>query len=278
MVAKMLYRHYVRSVFCLILIGIVSGSANATEHSLLLDVIDGDQRIEANRARDRYRHPQKTLEFFGIQADMTVVEVWPGKGWYTEILAPYIKHGKGNFIAAGFPENAGPQWRQIMQRDYQTLLAGSPTYYDQVKVVELGPPSFWQIGPDESVDAVLTFRNVHNWLKGEYETEMFNAFYSVLKPGGVLGITEHRAQPNTDLEIMKQSGYITQELVIMLAQKAGFVLEAVSEINANPLDDKNHLKGVWTLPPTLRLGEHDREKYIAIGESDRMTLRFRKPE
>lgn len=278
MVAKMLYRHYVRSVFCLILIGIVSGSANATEHSLLLDVIDGDQRAEANRARDRYRHPQKTLEFFGIQADMTVVEVWPGKGWYTEILAPYIKHGKGHFIAAGFPENAGPQWRQTMQRDYQTWLADSPTYYDQVDVVELGPPSFWQIGPDESVDAVLTFRNVHNWLKGEYETEMFNAFYSVLKPGGVLGITDHRAQPNTDLETMKKSGYITQELVIMLAQKAGFVLDAVSEINANPLDDKNHLKGVWTLPPTLRLGEHEREKYIAIGESDRMTLRFRKPE
>jgi len=258
------------------LMAVIFGSANAAEQPLLLEIINGDQRTEVNKERDRYRHPQQTLEFFGIQSEMTVVEIWPGKGWYTEILAPFIKQGNGQLIAAGFPQNAGPQWRQTMQRDYQNWLADSPAYYDQVKVVELGPPSFWQIGPDESVDAVLTFRNVHNWLKGGYETEMFNAFYHVLKPGGVLGITDHRAQPGTNLETMKQSGYLNQDLVVILAQKAGFVLEAVSEINANPLDDKQHPKGVWTLPPTLRLGEQGRDQYLAIGESDRMTLRFRK--
>ncbi|RLA00149.1 MAG: methyltransferase [Gammaproteobacteria bacterium] len=272
----MFYRLVIRSIFCSMLMAVIFGSANAAEQPLLLEIINGDQRTEVNKERDRYRHPQQTLEFFGIQSEMTVVEIWPGKGWYTEILAPFIKQGNGQLIAAGFPQNAGPQWRQTMQRDYQNWLADSPAYYDQVKVVELGPPSFWQIGPDESVDAVLTFRNVHNWLKGGYETEMFNAFYHVLKPGGVLGITDHRAQPGTNLETMKQSGYLNQDLVVILAQKAGFVLEAVSEINANPLDDKQHPKGVWTLPPTLRLGEQGRDQYLAIGESDRMTLRFRK--
>lgn len=274
----MIYRVVIRSIFCSMLMAVVFGSANATEQPLLLEIINDDQRTEANKQRDRYRHPHQTLEFFGIQSDMTVVEIWPGKGWYTEILAPFIKQGDGQFIAAGFPQNAGPQWRQTMQREYQAWLADSPAYYDQVKVIELGPPSYWQIGPDESVDAVLTFRNVHNWLKGGYESEMFNAFYQVLKPGGVLGVTDHRSQPNTNLETMKQSGYLNQDLVIILAQKAGFVLEATSEINANPLDGKQYPKGVWTLPPTLRLGEQDREQYLAIGESDRMTLRFRKPE
>ena len=277
-VINMLYRHFMSSFFCLMLMAVSFGAANATDQPLLHEVINGAQRTEANQKRDRYRHPQQTLEFFGIQPEMTVVEIWPGKGWYTEILALFVKQGNGQLIAAGFPQSAGPQWRQTMQRDYQNWLANSPAYYDQVRVVELGPPSFWQIGADESVDAVLTFRNVHNWLKGDYEAEMFNAFYRVLKPGGVLGITDHRAQPGTNLETMKQSGYLDQDLVIILAQKAGFVLEAVSEINANPLDDKQHPKGVWTLPPTLRLGEQDREQYLAIGESDRMTLRFRKPE
>ena len=163
-----------------------------------------------------------------------------------------------------------------MQQELQDYLASKPTYYDAVSFVQIGPPSFWSLGEDNSVDTVLTFRNVHNWVKGGYEKEMFNAMYQVLKPGGVLGIVEHRAKPNTDIETMKQSGYMTEQLVIELAQQAGFVLESRSEINANPKDTKDHAKGVWTLPPTLRLGDENQEKYVAIGESDRMTLKFRK--
>ncbi|MFW5450968.1 MAG: class I SAM-dependent methyltransferase [Methylophagaceae bacterium] len=253
-------------------------SAVADDSSLLDSIVSSEHRAATNQQRDRYRHPQQTLDFFQIKSNMTVIEIWPGKGWYTEILAPWLKQGGGQFIAAGFPLNAGPQWRQDMQLEYQQWLAVSPKYYDQVNVVELGPPSFWQIGDDESVDAVLTFRNVHNWLKGGYEVDMFAAFYRVLKSGGILGVTDHRADPDTDIENMKKFGYLSQALVIDLAKQAGFEFEASSEINANPRDNKHHLKGVWTLPPTLRLGEQDKQRYLAIGESDRMTLRFRKPK
>ncbi|MEE9332053.1 MAG: methyltransferase [Methylophilaceae bacterium] len=242
----------------------------------LVNNINGDQRSEQNQARDTARHPQKTLAFFDVKPSSTVLEIWPGKGWYTEILAPYLKQGGGQLIAAGFPLHVGPQWRQTMQQELQDYLASKPTYYDAVSFVQIGPPSFWSLGEDNSVDTVLTFRNVHNWVKGGYEKEMFNAMYQVLKPGGVLGIVEHRAKPNTDIETMKQSGYMTEQLVIELAQQAGFVLESRSEINANPKDTKDHAKGVWTLPPTLRLGDENQEKYVAIGESDRMTLKFRK--
>ncbi len=273
----------------LVLLGLLSWflftvAKNATstitesEQFKLGNAVIAEHRTADNKARDIYRNPGKTLAFFGLESNMTVIEIWPGKGWYTEIIAPFIKSGNGQFIAAGFPQNAGPEWRQNMQRDYQQWLEQSPAQYDQVKIVELGPPSFWRIAPDDSIDAILTFRNVHNWLKGGYETEMFNTFYKALKPGGILGITDHRAKPGTNIETMKTSGYLTEKLVISLAEQAGFVLEAKSEINANSLDDTNHPKGVWTLPPTLRLGDEDREKYLAIGESDRMTLRFRKPE
>lgn len=250
---------------------------SADDTSILDGVINSEHRAEVNRARDKYRHPQQTLSFFGLKPSMTVVEIWPGQGWYSEILAPWIKQGGGQFIAAGFPQYVGPKWRQNMQRDYQTWLAKAPEYYDQVSVVEIGPPDFWHIGPDESVDAVLTFRNVHNWVKGGYEAEMFNAMFRVLKKGGILGVTDHRALADTDMDTMKQTGYLTEQLVINLAKQAGFMLEASSQINANPLDSTQHPKGVWTLPPTLRLGEQDRAHYLAIGESDRMTLRFRKP-
>ncbi len=249
-----------------------------SEQYKLANAVTSAHRVQANKARDSYRNPGKTLAFFGIRSDMTVVEVWPGKGWYTEIIAPFIKSGNGQFIAAGFPQNAGPEWRQTMAKEYQDWMEQSPEQYDQVKVVELGPPSYWNLAPSESVDAIYTFRNVHNWLKGGYETKMFDTFYKALKPGGILGVVDHRARPDTDIETMKTSGYLTEKLVISLAEQAGFVLEAKSELNANSLDDTNHPKGVWTLPPTLRLGAKDREKYLAIGESDRMTLRFRKAD
>jgi len=255
-----------------------ASSITESEQFKLGSAVIAEHRTANNKARDVYRNPGKTLAFFGIKSDMSVIEIWPGKGWYTEIIAPFIKAGDGQFIAAGFPKAVGPEWRKNMAKDYQQWLEQSPEQYDQVKLVELGPPSHWNIAPNDSVDAILTFRNVHNWLKGGYETEMFTAFFAALKPGGVLGVTDHRALPDTDLETMKNSGYLTEKLVIDLAEQVGFILEEKSEINANSLDNTQHPKGVWTLPPTLRLGEEDREKYLTIGESDRMTLRFRKPE
>ncbi len=243
----------------------------------LLAVITGDHRSAKNSARDQYRHPQQTLEFFGITPEMTVVEVWPGGGWYTEILAPWLKQGGGQFIAAGFFPDAQPEYRQKIQLRYEALLAEKPEHYDQVIYAGLGIEGHCDVAPAGTVDAVVTFRNAHNWVKGGHAAEMFKTFYTLLKSGGVLGVTDHRALPGTDLAVMKKSGYLTQDLVISLAKEAGFVLEESSEVNANSLDDTDHPKGVWTLPPMLRLGDENRADYIAIGESDRMTLRFRKP-
>lgn len=262
---------------CYLLLMLFTPIAFAEENTSLLDSINGAQRSEQHKARDTARHPQQTLAFFGVSANATVLEIWPGKGWYTEILAPYLKQGGGQFIAAGFPLHVGPQWRRNMQQEFQDYLGKKPAYYDAVKLVEVGPPSFWSLGKDNSVDTVLTFRNVHNWVKGGYEKEMFQAMYQVLKTGGVLGVVDHRAKANTDIEVMKKSGYMTEQLVIKLAEEVGFVLASTSEINANAKDTKNHPKGVWTLPPTLRLGDENKEQYVAIGESDRMTLKFIKP-
>ncbi len=262
---------------CTLILLLSTSSILANENTALQISINGAQRSDQNVMRDQARHPQQTLAFFGVRANSTVLEIWPGKGWYTEILAPYLKQGGGKFIAAGFPLHAGPQWRQNMQQKFQDDLASKPSYYDAVSFVEIGPPSFWTLGKENSVDTVLTFRNVHNWIKGGYEKEVFNAMYKVLKSGGVLGITEHRANPNTDIETMKKSGYITEQRVIQLAEEVGFLLESSTEINANPNDTKNYAAGVWTLPPTLRLGDENREEYVAIGESDRMTLKFKKP-
>jgi predicted methyltransferase len=165
-----------------------------------------------------------------------------------------------------------------MQLEYNAKLAAHPDLYDHVTVTELGPSKNWEICPPGSADRVLTFRNVHNWMKGGYEHEMFAAFYRALKSGGVLGVVEHRAAPSSSVESMVQTGYISEEHVIALAVQAGFKLLARSEINSNPTDTKDYPEGVWSLPPTLRIGEHDKAKYLAIGESDRMTLKFIKPE
>lgn len=252
-------------------------SACTTQNSLLKNTINGEQRSEQNRARDVARHPQQTLSFFDVKADATVIEIWPGKGWYTEILAPYIKQGGGQYIAAGFPIHSGPQWRRLMQQALQDYMTMHPRYYNAVQFTVIGPPYLWSLGENNSADTVLTFRNVHNWVKGGYANKMFQAAFKVLKPGGTLGITDHRAKLGTDITTMNKTGYVTEAHVITLAKEAGFELVASSEINANPKDTKDHPKGVWTLPPTLRLGDQNRAKYIAIGESDRMTLKFIKP-
>jgi len=244
---------------------------------MLMNSIKDEHRSEKNRGRDAERHPIQTLNFFEVKSNATVVEIWPGKGWYTEILAPYIKQGGGQYIAAGFPIHSGPQWRRVLQQEFQDYLTMHPTYYNAVELVGLGPPYLWTLGKDSSADTVLTFRSVHNWVKGGYEKKIFQAMFKVLKPGGILGVVDHRAEPNTDIKTMKNTGYITEQHMIKLAQQAGFLLESSSEINANSKDTKDHPKGVWTLPPSLRLGDNGREKYIAIGESDRMTLKFIKP-
>ncbi len=242
-------------------------------------VLAGDWREPANMARDIWRHPKETLEFFGVTADQRVLEISPGQGWYTEILVPFLRE-QGRYVGAISDPAAAPDERV---REYFTQqnanlrakLAARPDVYGQpeLREIDTAKPDF---GAPGSIDAVLTFRNVHNWLAAGQAEAMFKGFYEVLKPGGVLGVVEHRAAG--DVPPGDQSGYVGQDQVIALAKAAGFELEASSEINANPADTKDHEAGVWSLPPTLRLGDKDREKYLAIGESDRMTLRFRKPE
>ena len=252
----------------------------ASETELLLDqAIAGNHRNAKNVARDVYRHPKETLLFFGLEANMTVVEIWPGGGWYTEILAPVLRdNGKLYAASLALQSKATPDIRREIGREYLKKLAQHPEIYDRITLTELQAPEYTAIAPRGSADIVLTFRNVHNWAKDGNADAMFKVFYDVLEPGGILGVTDHRAKPGTPLQDMIRSGYVTEDYVIKLAQRAGFRLAAKSEINANPKDTKDHPKGVWTLPPTLRLGDQDREKYLAIGESDRMTLKFVKPK
>lgn len=230
--------------------------------------VAGAHRSDKNRARDGFRHPEETLRFFQVQPTQQVIELWPGGGWYTEILAPLLRErGKLSAVVANGP----------YLQPYKDFLASRPDLYDRVGLVEVTPPTALSLGPDNSADVVLTFRNLHNWMSNGFAAELHAAIYRVLKPGGVYGLVEHRAKPGTSLDASSKSGYVTEEAAIALATAAGFVLEEQSAINANPKDTKDHPNGVWSLPPSLRGGDTDREKFVAIGESDRMTLRFRKP-
>jgi predicted methyltransferase len=236
-------------------------------------IMAGEHRSEANRARDAFRHPKETLAFFGVKHDSTVIETFPGAGWYTELLAPYLRD-KGRLIIAYPAESV----RGI--KAYQEKLAAKPNLYDKVKIVRIGAPAALDIRPDGAnggADFVLTFRNVHNWIDDDNVDAFMKSFYDALKPGGVLGLVEHRAKPGSKVKEAIDLGYVTEEYVIKHAQMAGFKLDAKSEINANPKDTKDYKGGVWTLPPSLADKEVDRAKYVAIGESDRMTLRFVKP-
>lgn len=238
--------------------------------------IAGNWRDAKNAARDVYRHPRETLTFFGVKSNQTLVEITPGTGWYSEILAPYLQ-AKGQYVAALAKASDPNSYGGRNNKALNDKFAADKTRYGKVKIVEFDPkaPSF---GAPGSVDTVLTFRNVHNWVDAGTAENYFKAFYSVLKPGGTLGVADHRAKPGTDLEKMKESGYLTEALVIKLATDAGFKLDAKSEVNANPKDTTDHPNGVWTLPPTNRHDGADDAKYKAIGESDRMTLRFVKPK
>ncbi|MBM4196282.1 MAG: class I SAM-dependent methyltransferase [Gammaproteobacteria bacterium] len=246
------------------------------EESSLATAIAGEHRSAENRARDVYRHPQETLEFFGIRPDMTVVEIWPSAGWFTEILAPYL-HDKGRYIAAHWDPATQDDYVQRNLKVYAEKLAAHPALYGKVEMAVLSPPEKLEFVPAGTADMVVTFRNVHNWMDAGQAEAVFAAMYRALKPGGVLGVEEHRAAGDKPQDPRAESGYVRQDYVTGLAERAGFVLEATSEINANPRDTSDHPEGVWTLPPTLALGDKDREKYLAVGESDRATLRFRKP-
>jgi predicted methyltransferase len=241
----------------------------------VIDAVAGEHRTPAYVLRDEYRHPAETLVFFRLEKNQTVVEIWPGGGWYTEILAPLLKD-EGQFYAASFPAATPVEYYKKSRAKYDVKLAANGEVYDAVLVTELAPPEFVDIAPAGSADRVLTFRNVHNWMKAGSAEGVFSAMHSALKPDGLLGIVEHRAKPGTLFADMIKSGYVTEAAVIKLATDAGFELVASSEINANSADTADHPRGVWTLPPSLRLGDTDKDKYLAIGESDRMTLLFKK--
>lgn len=249
----------------------------AARQAALAAAIAAPARTDANRARDMYRHPYETLAFFGVEPDDTVVEIWPGGGWYTEILTPYLASGGGRLILATQDGQLGGVSKL---RDANPALYGS--------LVTAVFPAFDTAAarvPAGSADVVLTFRNVHNWRMGyrrddkqDYSAEAFRQIYAMLRPGGVLGVVDHRLPEGASDERERNSGYIKVSTVRRLAEQAGFRLDAAAEINANPKDTADWLDGVWTLPPSLRLKEQDRAKYLAIGESDRMTLRFVKPK
>ncbi|WP_339618123.1 methyltransferase [uncultured Gilvimarinus sp.] len=262
------------------LTGAVSAIAHDTDNEKLNQALHSDYRSDT-AARDEYRHPAETLSFFGVEPDMTVVEIWPGGGWYTDILAAYLRDS-GTFYAAHFNPNSDVAYFKRSREAFGKKMAEHPERYDQVKLSVFNPPDQYDIAPVGSADAVLTFRNAHNWyMNGGGEKRLlaaFSSFYRALKPGGVLGVVDHRLPEDRDDAEQQTSGYIKQSVIESVAKQAGFVLADTSDINANPKDTANHEKGVWTLPPSYRLGDVDRAKYQAIGESDRMTLKFVKPK
>lgn len=239
--------------------------------SSLAAAIASSTRTPANLARDRYRHPAETLAFFGVDPNDTVVEIWPGGGWYTEILAPYLASGGGTYYAAA----AGNGLNGVRR-----MMTANPDLYARINLVEFPSTGASRV-PNGSADVVLTFRNVHNWMGSEgaapIAPEAFRQLYAMLKPGGTLGVVDHRLPETADSARERSSGYLKTSTVRRLAEEAGFRFAGSSEINANPKDTADWPKGVWTLPPSLALKDQDREKYLAIGESDRMSLKFVKP-
>jgi len=263
---------------CAVVLLVASCSTPSTREdtaAALDNILAGTQRSAANSARDRYRHPKETLLFFGIRPEMRVLEVWPEPGWYTEIIAPLVRqHGK-YYAGVIAPD---PQNRYVTERlqDYRRKLADDPQLYGAVEVVTF-PTDGSDAVPAGSLDMVVTFRNIHNWMARDVAGQVFASIYKALKPGGVLGVVEHRGNAAVPQDPKAKSGYVNEDYAIRLIEGQGFKLVGESQVNANPLDTKDYEQGVWTLPPTYRLGDQDREKYAQIGESDRFTLKFVKP-
>ena len=246
-------------------------ATDAATSTALSAAIAGGHRTPENRARDGYRHPQETLQFFGIRQDMTVVEVWPGAGWYTEILAPLLRD-RGKLYAASLDPASGEYAKNTVET-YQGKLQLHPELYGKVVLTTLAaPPAKNEIAPPGSADLVVTFRNLHSWMMFGWEREALAAMHAALKPGGTLGIVAHRGNPRTPQDPKAASGYVNEDYAIKMIEAAGFKLVARAEINANPRDTKDYEKGVWALPPGYADGNEAR--YKQIGESDRFTLKF----
>lgn len=246
------------------------------EVSNLGQLAEASHRSDGNILRNTARHPAQTLGFFGLKSDMTVIEILPGGGWYTEILAPFLRDD-GKLYAAHFSPNASLSYMPPSLGRFEEMLSSSPDLYGKTTVRHLNPPHETAIAPPGSADMAMTFRNVHNWIMAEQQDEFFAAFYTALKPGGVLGIVEHRAKPGSSMEVMETTGYVTETYVKEIAAAAGFEFVESSEINANAKDQTVYPRGVWTLPPTYQMGDENKAAFAAIGESDRMTLKFIKP-
>ena len=267
-----------------ILVSLLSGApgpALADHHGRdavsIEQLMAGAHRSPENIARNEWRRPAQTLEFFGLEPDMTLIEIGPSGAWYTEILAPYMRD-QGRYYGAHFSPNSDVAFQRRSLEAFEAKMAADPELYGKVTIRHLLPPNETAIGPEAGADMALTFRNVHNWMSQGVDDHFFEAFHGALKPGGILGVVEHRALPSTSKEDMIRSGYVTEAYVKEIAAAAGFEFVGSSEVNANPRDSADHPEGVWTLPPSYRLGDTDRDRYAAIGESDRMTLKFRKPD
>ncbi len=251
---------------------------SGTSEDALRAAVASPARAEADRARDSQRHPVETLLFFGVEPSMHVLELWPGRGWYTEILGPLLKERGRLSVTNADPNGPQEKYAHKMAREYAAWLAANEARIGKVHTLVVAPPEQIALGDAGSLDLVVTFRNNHSWLNGGYHDAIYREVFRVLKPGGVLGVVQHRAPAGADVSITMKQGYVPEATVIAAAEAAGFVLDARSEVNANPRDTKDYPKGVWTLPPNFIEGDKDRAKYAAIGESDRMTLRFVKPK
>jgi predicted methyltransferase len=256
----------IRTLLTTALLAALPFTAAVAKDAALAKAVASEHRTPAFVERDKYRHPQEVLEFAGIKPTMTVVEISPGGGYWTEILAPYLKD-RGTYYTA-LSARAMENWNK--------KLADNKAHWGEVKVSEFTKDKY-DVAPAGSADLVITSRNVHNWMGAGFADEAFAAFYKALKPGGILSVEEHRASTDSPQDPKAANGYVREDHTIALAQKAGFKLVAKSELLANPKDTKDWPKGVWTLPPTLTLGETDRAKYQAIGEADNFLLKFQKP-
>ncbi|MEQ1531272.1 MAG: methyltransferase, partial [Methylococcales bacterium] len=266
-----------KTLLTLLLAGSLSPAHSVENNSDLTQVITGKHRSSEHKHRDQYRHPQQTLDFFDVKSNMTVVEIWPGAdGWFTEILAPYLRNN-GKLYTAHFSELIEEPELKKEFSSFVSKIHKHPDLYDKLELTVLQPPKQLQIAPEGSADRVLTFLNIHNWMKNNQAAEVFNAMFKALKPGGVLGVVEHRNSHLKPQDPKAASGYVSEDYVIALARNAGFEFLDKSEVNANGKDTKDYPEGVWTLPPSLLLKEKNKKKYLAIGESDRMTLKFIKP-
>jgi predicted methyltransferase len=232
-------------------------------------------REPGNADRDKSRHPLETLEFFGLKPTSTVLEVGPGEGWYTELLAPVVAKKGKLIITSPDPNGPADQRSTLYAQRTKLFLERSPELFGKVEtaVIDGKAPS---LALDGNVDLVMVMRGLHGMVNGGTLDTWLKEFHEALKPKGTLGIEQHRAKPDAVAEESSKSGYLPEKWVIEKIEAAGFKLAGKSEVNANPKDTKDHPNGVWTLPPNFALGDTDKEKYAAIGESDRMTLKFTK--